>query len=335
MKYQIIFVLIFVGCSSNNSDDFLKTLDQGVNQRTYIDTLELMQTKRLSDFGIEYAAGLAANDEEIFVDVGGINEIAVINKKNFEEEIRLSFRKGRGPGEIEQITGIDVNENKLLISNENSQKIILFDLEGNFLREITLSNMTFDEVKLFKNDQIFVASTIGDPTFSIINYSSEEAISNKSINIDKVNPLYFSGSFLIENEALYFGGYSESILKKYNLENKIDENYSRNFVENISSVNNYFTNSSGDQTLWGFTPEAQYSSFDLGLYQTKLVDVPAHNGEKQKKVIDFYDSIDGEYLFSSNTIHNPSQVISDNDFIYLIEYKRGENSGYLFTKYKM
>jgi hypothetical protein len=334
MKYFLALLLLLSACSNKERNNFLQKTKQSVEKRNFENKLELVQSKRLSELGVENPVGFVGSQDELFINDRGTHEVKVIDKDSFKIKRTLTFNKGRGPGEIEQITDIDIAGNHLLINDSNSQKIVLYNKNGKYLKDIILYNITFDKIKLFTRDKLFVVSTVGDPQYSIADFEGN-ILYEKIININNSNPLCLTGSYFIDKEEIYFGGYSESILKKYQMTEEMSQVFSRAFIENNLSEGNYFSRKSKDQSLWSFLPEAIYSSFDIGKYRDLMIDVPAHNGDKKKKIVDFYNINNGDYMFSSNTLHNPSKVQADNTHIYIIEYKRGDDSGYFITKYNL
>ena len=73
------------------------------------------------------------------------------------------FKPGQGPGEMQRIRGYCFHDQMLVAHNSRPHKIIWFDLNGDFIREFPIRNVTFIEFQFYNKDKYyFFCSNIPD-----------------------------------------------------------------------------------------------------------------------------------------------------------------------------
>lgn len=143
----IIVVLFLSACNKDKNQrevivvDFEKAInsDKEVFLSELTDTLIYLELKTPKDIVISRIGDvIRANDYWIVRSLAGI--CLFTNDGVF---VRQIGRKGQGPGEYLQIRGMDFDSTNNEILLVDSQKILFYDLNGNFLRHIKITNDYF------------------------------------------------------------------------------------------------------------------------------------------------------------------------------------------------
>jgi hypothetical protein len=87
--------------------------------------------------------GIAIDEEErIYILDSKESHIKVFNKMG--EYIKTIGKKGQGPGEMRRPTSLQVTpQNEIVVNDSAARKLHFFALDGNFLRAVSQTNMTF------------------------------------------------------------------------------------------------------------------------------------------------------------------------------------------------
>lgn len=161
----IIVVLFLSACNKDKNQrevivvDFEKAInsDKEVFLSELTDTLIYLELKTPKDIVISRIGDvIRANDYWIVRSLAGI--CLFTNDGVF---VRQIGRKGQGPGEYLQIRGMDFDSTNNEILLVDSQKILFYDLNGNFLRHIKITNDYFYNIGI--TDSVLWTASLGLP----------------------------------------------------------------------------------------------------------------------------------------------------------------------------
>ena len=326
MKNLTLLILTFiVGCQEKNttfiwSEKNNSNLQRSIQNVTLADSLDLDELEKF------YVLDLVQDNDFLYVLEGDKNEILKIKKDNFQIQVDLTFKEGRGPGEILSITDYDVNNEFLMIFDQKQQKIVLFDKKGSFVREFITEEVVIDKIKFLENEKLLTYSmSQNEYIFNIIDFKG--IVENSFISFEpELHFLMYTGDFVIYDKFLYFAGYSEPILKKYSLENK-KQIYSVSVIDSYESSTNYVKSELGGYRMAGYSPGALYASLGMTVDSNRIYATPHHNGTPGYKYVDMYDVEDGQYISSIQVKHYPKLrgIQVENNYIYTLESRRDNN----------
>lgn len=128
------------------------------------------------------------SDELIFVGDGFVTDAIFVFRNNGEFVNKIS-KKGKGPGEYIRLDSFDINESKkeIYILDNQQSKLVVYDFDSKFLREIKLGfrafNFVFDSNKFYFDRQnailrgdnsdkfnLFICNNEGEITKQLIEY---------------------------------------------------------------------------------------------------------------------------------------------------------------------
>lgn len=326
MKYSIPILLIFlIGCQNKETSFIWSDKDNASLERSFQEVIieDSLDLDELEKFSI---LDLIQDENYIFILVGGDNEILRVQKNDFQMYHNIAFKEGRGPGEILAINDYDVNNSFLMIFDQEQQKIVFFDKQGNFVKEFVVEDVVIDRIKFLDNDKLLTYSMrMNEYQFHIIDFQG--TVHNSFNRLDpELNFLMYSGDIFVENEHFYFAGYSEPILKKYSLENE-EQIYSVSVIDAYESSANYIQSESGGFNMTGYAPGALYASLGVAVDNNKIYTTPHHNDTPGYNYIDIYDTENGQYLSSFQLKHYPKLrgIQVENNHIYSIESRSNYN----------
>lgn len=122
--------------------------------------VELKEVMRIDDTGGDYYfqhpsnVRVAPDGSLLITDMGQL-----IHFDSNGKFIRNYFKKGQGPGEMQEIGDYFIEENMLLVQDRRLQKILRFDFNGEFIREFRIHNLpVFSGLRLFYKDHYYLFS---------------------------------------------------------------------------------------------------------------------------------------------------------------------------------
>ena len=333
MRFFIITLIyiLLIGCGKVSNEvqeqPFIYRTKQKIDKRE-IKKLTPVDSLNLDSLGLFIPAVLYRTEKGIvFFDrsnrtiVNTDTDLKIINKFELPE--------GRGPGELGSLRRFDYKEGKLLFIDNGLNKITHYSLKGDFINEFKVSEIpNMEAVKMISNQKYLIPSTfLTDSLYHLID--SEGNIINRIQSSKEVeNPMMFTAQSTVSGKHLYVAGYSEPLIKKYNIENGALI-FSKEIVDSYETTDSYMSFSNGA----GFTKDATYGSIAIAIESGLFYSARYHNGENEYKFVDVYDEDSGEYEFSyvlKNYINMESLAVTSSH-IYTIETNSdGEN---LLTKY--
>lgn len=125
--------------------------------------VELREVMRIDDTGGDYFFQYprtikAAPDGSLFI----MDREQLLHFDSDGNFIRNYYKKGQGPGEMQDIGGYFFEENRLVVQDRRLQKILRFDFSGIFIHEFRIHDMpVFTGLRLiYKNIYYFFANSI-------------------------------------------------------------------------------------------------------------------------------------------------------------------------------
>lgn len=323
MKYLISIVLFLSACSTEQvkNKSFISVSDSTKvsNSRAFHNLTEVKRIN-LNEFDFFYVLQLEQNDNSLFIRNGNNYQILVVDKNSPDKNYILDFSEGRGPGELLQMSEYDIYKNRIFVVDNSQSKISIFDLSGELIKEFRISNINVDRLEVI-NEELLLVYTMqtSEYVFNIISIEGD-VVESFVESEPKLHYLQYSGDIYYANGDVYFFGYSEPIMKKYNLDTE-QLSYSKYVVNNYDPSANYVRNEIGEIIASGYSPAALYSSVGFSVYDNEIFNAVYHNGEEGHKYMDVYNSNTGTYIRSYELGSYPSLygIQADSENIYSLE----------------
>lgn len=243
MKYCVLFLLLIFSCSKKNESNLNKFIKVDVSKKlelNFSDIFESVEIIPLSTSDELLISGISKTvilDDKVFV----LNKSATNSIYCFDHKGNLIFQKsseGVGPGELYSPRNFVVNSdyNQLIVYGGRQNKILIYDLEGNFISETKIRDMSIYDMIYFNQELLLYNGLSLTPKEKVVSWELKSN-SGKIVDIPQVEgpiitrgmkPPYFSASF--DEKAIYVSEWgSNSIISM--LKNGDTETLSFNFSE--------------------------------------------------------------------------------------------------------
>ncbi|MCC5925654.1 MAG: hypothetical protein JJU41_03755 [Bacteroidetes bacterium] len=333
-QLSLLFCLLyFIGCNPHDeSSSFWDKSEQTANTRIISGSFEVTDSLNLNErFGILNPTRLHQNEDFFIIADRPSSDYALIyiitkSSLSLHQTIRISY--GRGPGEVEpqSLRSLAVNQGNVLLSDMNQQKIVRFDLDGNFIHEV-VTDFFISGKNAFRSDGLMLLFSnpiryLGNPLFFLINTDGQPEGTFGDINEQDFNHLSLYGYLDIdEHDNLYYAGFAEHIIKKFSPQG--EELFSVGTVGNPESDFNYISSVSGETLrIMGYAEGAYYSATHLFVCGDFLC--VEHAGDvdfEPSSYVDLYDRDDGTYQFSYiRPTHRARGMLMSDGFYYTLHY---------------
>lgn len=330
---RFCFIYCLAGCThSEGPQSFWDRDPQEATRRTITGTLAVQDSTLLSDrYGILYAAGLELDGGDLYIrDRSGMS-IFVIDKETLEYKGTISIPEGRGPEELTNIGGYDINSGILALLNLDVGKIQIRTAEGAFDREFGSESLFPRRIRVTSDQNLIVFSNyffVNDEEylFHRLNREGEVISSFGPVHNEGYKSVKAEGQLNLDNEGnTYYAGYGEHILKKWDREGKLL--FSVASIDNYPSEANYFSSSNGEQFIEGYSQFAFYNALGSTINEDYWFILPGGISEIDPLtyLLDLYSREDGRYLFSMELSypHN-GYIAADGEYIYMLHTIDGE-----------
>jgi len=199
----IVFVLGvgFVLSAQNIIENQEKPLSKNVGQM-----VELIEVMRIDDMGgdyyFKYPRSLKiAPDGSVFVT--DYEQLLQFNSNG--KFLRNYFKKGQGPGEMQEVGDYFFSENNLIVQDRRLQKILWFGFNGKYIKEFKIIGLPiFSRLHLIHGDTYYffgnmIPSTEGKPSVIDVSYDLF-SVAEEGVVVEKLT------SFPVESFAISAGG---------------------------------------------------------------------------------------------------------------------------------
>jgi len=329
-KFVFIIIVFLISCSSQDkSVDFFKKEIQNKDQRTIKGSLTAVDSIKLSTLDIYNVYWLRMNENHLFISGG--KQFNIVNKKNFNEHYTINFAEGRGPDEVIGVNTLDVKDSLVALGDVNQRKVLIGKIPEIFKREIIWKkNLVLDtkaapnRISIIDPDTYLVFSRESSSEFSFniidkkgVRINGFEKLPSTHDLHDILLSLKYQGYTMVHGNNIYYAGYAEPILKKYNLKGEMA--YSVSTIDNYNTEANYMSSVGKQQSVYGYAPGTLFSTRDFDIHKNYWLVIPDSNGKDNFAYIDIYDEEHGVYIGSFTLTNIPKFMRSDDRFIYVIE----------------
>lgn len=275
--------------------------------------------------------------EDIFVDEESIylryededGKAIAIDKKSLTRKHIIGRGEGQGPGEV-QGRGMGVAKGRVVFYAARQRKIAVYDTSGMWITDVRPEARLGSVVPL--TDRFVVMSRVAvvtqdgrPPLFQVVdtegNVTDRFGPSGKGELTRSDNPIAYNGRLAAGSalEHLYFGGYSEPLLKKYEIGG--EQVFSVKTVDNLPSEVNYLTPQSNEETqMWAYAKPGLFSVETLSVFRDYLLVGPINDVEGNTLTyIDVYSAEDGSYIRSYRVPNFVAGLAVDETGIYTKE----------------
>ncbi len=260
----------------------------------------------------------------------------MIDKERTEIE-KIVLNVGRGPGELLNIRDLAAGDDRFYISDTQQRKLLEFDYTGRLITERTVAGNA-SKILITGPRELLAYTQFGEEhLFTFYNpdetvIQGEQTEKGFEFRNPEQNMLSYEGKISGAENAVFFGGYSEPILKKYDTTNG-NLLFSVQTMDYFDSSGNYDTAQSGEFMVYGYADNALYAVQAMDVNGDNLYVKNYANGNKTAKAIDIYSAKDGAYQASFNAQRSEVLHISaDDEAIYTIE-TNPENGHFWLTRY--
>ena len=335
---SLLILISIIGCKEKKEKPhFLSAVVQDTKQRNFVENgLSLVLEKDLEEMEIFTSSRLKEINEYFVLEEREVLGIKFLNKESLEIENSFTISSGRGPQELEFIMAFDADEKLVAVADNRLHKIILFNHDGNMIREFITDKKTPHRLALSNNGSMNIMSQvffddIENGFLANLNLYGEVNYYFKKEGFKELNPFATEGNIESINDTLYYVGEYEPFIKKY-VSGELS--YTRATIDNHDTALNYVTIISDENRSISLTPETVFSTIDFDIKNGRLFIVPYANGIEGFSYIDVYNSNDGEYIRTYKTINKADQVevYQDERFILTIE-RTGDLSKPVLRKY--
>lgn len=266
--------------------------------------------------------------------------------------IRDLFKKGQGPGEIEDYFRYSIHQDEICIYDNLAIKVIYFDIEGNFIHQVKFEHGPYGSFYgALGNWYIFLKNII--PPLSEFNnklYDTKIAIKlvSKDGEIEKDNHVFSKKDFLDSNgrmisleqriyvlsennDVLYVSHPNEYLIEALDLEKgQILRRFSRNYprIKHVKQEREVDMNKKYNIPIKRFESDIKglFINEDLVWVKTSTED------EEKGYLIDVFDS-DGKYIDNFYLKLNGSLMAVHGNYFFVVEPDAEENLQ--IVKYKI
>lgn len=213
----------------------------------------ILEAKEKSYFG--YVSKLRVYRDRIYILDTRYAKTLIIYTIEGKHITTVGDKKGRGPLEFVSVTNfeIDYANNQLMVMDNSGRKFMIYDLDGNFVKQIN-SNITVFDAVLLPNGYILHAKPtweykipgqsnyqiiIADENKQIVNEGFEyDDNENLNIHIYNVISAQLDGGFNFApkfRDTIYNVSF-ESIIPKYAIDYGNNKKMSKNMIDGLSSI---------------------------------------------------------------------------------------------------
>lgn len=196
--------------------------------------------------------------------------------------------KGKGPGEILNlnISLLKAGKDFIAVYAQNEKKTALYDLNGNFEEEFLNGGYEVRSMAMADKQTYYfeIYPGLGYLFLEVGRKPKHRSSIRRRFQHQskKINILAYTGKIVYHNGSLYFGGYSEPLIRRYDVsDKKVKLVWSRSVIDAYNSKNNYQKPKKGSEfDFFGYTKNAQFASWDIAVDDNYVYSVRASNGKK-------------------------------------------------------
>ncbi len=327
MRKLFIGVIVFlIACSNQDkTDNFFEKEIQNKTQRTVKGSLAAMDSLRLSTFDVFNPGWLEENEKQLIIIDG--DKFVVFNKQNFDEHYTIDLAKGKGPNEVIGVNALDVKDSLIALVDANQMKVLIGKIPEMFGNEMVWEKIFELDAKkvphrinIIDSDSYLIFSKESGSEFSF-NFINKKGVRINGFEKlpsthDILLSLKYQGFTEVNGNSIYYAGFAEPILKKYNLEGEIA--YSISTIDNYNTEANYASSEGNEQAVYGYAPGALFSTRNFDIYKNYWFVIPASNEDFPLTYLDIYSTGNGKYRGSFRLNNRAKFVQIDDQFIYIV-----------------
>lgn len=321
----VLILTMYYGCTKSEEPVSVWDRDsQEVTDRVFTSDLVVVDSLRHSEeYGILNASNLVLEDTKLFINDVAQNEIFVIDRSTLEHLSTISPPEGQGPGEITSLLFFNVSDETVVIPNTALQKIQIWSSDGEYVNEFVSEGVS-PRVILVRSDEKIITLPFNffleenGYLLQLLNQSGEILSGFGPITPAEYSTYQVEGRiFIDEDDNIYYSGYSEHIIKKWDVEG--------NLIYSVASIDNLpremmYSIDVGSGTVVAYNQFADFHSIGGAIYGNYLIIIHAgiSGDEQAARVLDIYNSKDGKYVSSYLMPNSTTSIAIDESFIYAI-----------------
>lgn len=309
IKYILLtFLFISISDKSFSYQQSIQIWDQEVQEEHIRNFEELTKVKdiNLDKFKI-FEPSLLAVDENRDVITYDRAKDALIRFKileNYEKSHSLG-RRGSGPGEFKSPKDIKIDQqNNIWVSDFRQGRISIWNKNGNLVDSIVPSTGTPANLAILSDGRFVVLPVFPVDNKLFLKFDKNGKLTKSfqqtplpEITMSAGTNLYFEGNIDVDGKFMFYSGFSEGVIRKYNLDNG-ELLFSRSTIENVKTqipdvkeVNSKITTSKRSKNTI-------YASRDMHVADKKIYTLFSGTEYAVSNFIDVYSSSDGVYQYS-------------------------------------
>lgn len=327
--HLLMALLLLASCTETQSEeygDFTEKKPQAETERTVrelvaVDSLTIAQD--IPELSLSY---LELSGSSIFS--RSDEHLVKLDKQDLSRVQAITIPEGRGPGEVPnfRVTTFTVGDGVLVFYDRNTQKIMLYDLNGTFREEFLVGGFQIRGMEI-ADAETYLFQVMPTPGreyifFEVARKGNESTVSRRfQESTEGDNLLAYGGNLAYRGGALYFAGRPEPVIRRYDVTgDSVRLAWSREVIDGYDSENNYETpEDQGNFVSWRYTDQARFASEDIAVDDRYLYSVRHPNDREGYQYLDVYSAENGDYLVSFSLRHYPQHLAVDGEHIYTIE----------------
>ncbi len=319
-RFSIFFLFILISCSSNNSEriynGFFDHDKQPGSERTFRDGPEPYHVLNFSEMELFRPGNLEHNDTHLFLTDFAEQAVIKVSKKNPQDVQVFRLSEGKGPGEVLSVQGFAVNNERIVVGDQSNKRYVVLDTDGNHLQDVPVKfNPT--NIRLTDDNRVTSFSPIQQPFLFMIYSPEGDSLGGFGPPEPGIeSSMKYTGYFRYADGNIFVAGYSESLIRKYNMDGDIL--FSRSTIDDYDTTGNYENRSTDQFRAFGFSDDALFSTRQLAVYGNLLYLIPHHNGDSSRKFIDLYNAENGTYKESLRLDVFARDLAADEQHLYIL-----------------
>lgn len=317
--YILCTLLLFTYCTAGEPEieTFTDRIPQQQDERVISKEIMLEPVVNLTQLGIFSPGRINLIGDYIMWSDFRSGRLLGINPVGGDQLFRIGSRQGSGPGETGRISGFVLYDDRVVAIDRQNMKIIHWDYwTGEFITEFKIEGYHPQHLQIL-SDNLFVVQSMRQhgALFYLID-STGEIVGSVADSTNHVgHPMKTAGHMSSSDDAFYFAGFSEPILRKYSSDGELL--FSRATIDNYDTSEQYTeTAFEGGGRAFGFADDARYAALYLKHYDGYLIAANSNNGVRGDNFIDIYDGENGDYMASWLTDRQVTGFAIIDDVLY-------------------
>ncbi|MGM0586821.1 MAG: hypothetical protein ACQETE_00260 [Bacteroidota bacterium] len=229
-------------------------------------------------------------------------------------------QKGRGPGELMDVTDLIYDQGHLYTADNELQRINDYTIEDGFQ---AYKAIDFGHQISSDGENMAVLNIMKQQDIISTFHGTKPA--SGYFQADIPNPMAYEGDIHLHADHIYYTPFARSVMYKIN--QTTGQIYQRYCVNRFDDSDNFKKRKMGEREMYYMAPDAQFNSIANTVGAGYLMVLAPYSANKNTKVLDFYEQSDLAYEFSLKVAGDLIDIAFQEKHLYLLG--EGEDGTYL------